>query len=435
MEPPLDLGVGIYVQLLIVAFSLLVVAFFSSSEASLISVNKFRIRHLVEQGDDAARAVLRVVGKHEKFFATILLTENAFIILASSVGTAFTISLLGSNPSSVLIATVAMTLLVVVFGEITPKSLAARASERWATVVARPVELIMAIETPIIFVFTLIPTMVLKLMGGAGRLVTPSVTEGELRMLIDIARSEGTVESDEAVRLESVFRFGDRQVRDMMTPRTEIVFIDRSASVGEFLDTYAEHPHTRFPVYKETTDNIVGLLSAKDILIAMSRRQLSPDEVVTELIRDAYYVPETKRIAELFDELRQTGNQMAIAIDEYGGIAGLVTLKRLLEEVAGRVGEEGASPEEEYEAIGTGTFQVDGGMSIDEVKEELGIELGQGEYETVAGFVLDVLGHIPTKGEQFQHGRLKVEVTEMKDLKIQTVKMTKLPGFTRGDSR
>ena len=435
MEPPLDLGVGIYVQLLIVAFSLLVVAFFSSSEASLISVNKFRIRHLVEQGDHAASAVLRVVERHEKFFATILLTENAFIVLATTVGTAFTISLLGSGPYSLLIATVAMTLLVVVFGEITPKSLAARASERWAIVVGRPVELIMALETPIIFIFTLIPHLVLKLIGGSGRLVTPSVTEGELRMLIDIARSEGIVESDEAVRLESVFRFGDRQVRDLMTPRTEIVFVDRSASVGEFLDTYAQQPHTRFPVYKETTDNILGLLSAKDVLIAMSRRHLSPDEVVTELIRDAYYVPETKRIAELFDELRQTGNQMAIAIDEYGGIAGLVTLKRLLEEVAGRVGEEGASPEEEYEAIGTGTFQVEGGMSINEVKEELGIELGQGEYETVAGFMLDVLGHIPTQGEQFQHGGLKVEVTEMKGLKIQTVKMTKIPGLHGGDSQ
>ena len=431
MEPTFELGVGVYGQLFIMVFSLLVVAFFSSSEASLISVNKFRIRHLVERGDEAAKAVLRVVDRHEKFFATILLTENAFIILATSVGTAFAISLLGSNPYSVLVATVSMTLLVVVFGEITPKSLAARASERWSVVVGRPVEIVMALETPILFIFTLLPRLILKLMGGAGRLVTPSVTEGELRMLIDVARAEGIVEREEAVMLESVFRFGDRQVRDMMTPRTEIVFVQRGATIRQFLDLYAEHPHTRFPVYKETTDNIVGILSAKDILRAMATRAASYDDPVTEIIRDAYFVPETKRIAELFQELRESGNQMAIAIDEYGGIAGLVTIKRLPEEVVGRVGEEGAGPEEEYEAIGRNTYQVDGGMSIDEAEDEFGIEFQQGEFETIAGFVLDVLGHIPAQGEQFEYGDLTVEVTTMNDLKIEAVKLTKKTPATR----
>ena len=417
---PGDIG-----NLIIVLLCLLAVAFFSSSEASLISVNKFRIRHLVEQGNEAANAVLRVVNQHEKFFATILLTENAFIILASSVGTAFAIGLLGSHASTVIVATVAMTLLVVVFGEITPKSLAARASDRWSLVVGRPVEVIMALETPVIYIFTLFPRVMARVMGGAGGLVTPSVTEGELRMLIDIAQAEGMVESEEAEMLESVFRFGDSQVREVMTPRTEIVFVERGATLREFLEIYAEHSHTRFPVFKGTTDNIVGILSAKDILNAMSSRGLPYDGAVTEVIRDAFFVPETKRIAELFDELRHSGNQMAIAIDEFGGIAGLITLKRLLEEVVGRIGEEGASPEEEYEALGENTFQIDGGMSIDEVNEELGIQLAEGEFETVAGFVLDILGHIPAQGEQFEYGDLKVEVTEMIDLKIESVKLTK----------
>ena len=427
METTVDLGVGLYVQLIILAVSLVAVAFFSSSEASLISVNKFRIRHLAEQGNRAARAVLRVVERHEKFFATILLTENTFIILASSVGTAFTISLFGSNPLSVVLATVAITLLVVVLGEITPKSLASRASVRWSLIVGRPVEIIMALETPIIFIFTLFPRLLSRLLGWEGGLVTTSVTEGELRMLIDIASAEGIVEPEEAEMLESVFRFGDRQVRDMMTPRTEIVFIERGTTMGQFLSVYAEHAHTRFPVYKESMDDIVGILSAKDILKAMSSRDIGPDDPVTEVIRDAYFVPETKRIAELFDELRQSGNQMAIAIDEYGGIAGLVTLKRLLEEVVGRVGEEGVRPEEEYEALSANTFQLDGSMSVDEVKEELDIDLGQGEFETVAGFVLEVLGHIPAEGETFESRDLAVEVMKMNGLRIETVKMTRRP--------
>ena len=190
MEPALDIGLDVRIQLLILVVSLAVVAFFSSSEASLISVNKFRIRHLADQGNQAASAVLRVVDHHEKFFATILLTENAFIILSTSVGTALTISLIG-GPFSVLVATVVMTLVIVIFGEITPKSLASRASGRWALVVGRPVEAVMALETPILFVFTIVPRLVLRMIGGPGRLVTPSVTEGELRMLIDIASARG----------------------------------------------------------------------------------------------------------------------------------------------------------------------------------------------------------------------------------------------------
>ena len=433
MEPALDIGLDVRIQLLILVVSLAVVAFFSSSEASLISVNKFRIRHLVDQGNQAASAVLRVVDHHEKFFATILLTENAFIILSTSVGTALTISLIG-GPFSVLVATVVMTLVIVIFGEITPKSLASRASERWALVVGRPVEAVMALETPILFVFTIVPRLVLRMIGGPGRLVTPSVTEGELRMLIDIASAEGMVEQEEADRLESVFRFGDRQVREVMTPRTEIVFVERGATLQEFLWVYTEHSHTRFPIYKGSTDNIVGILSAKDILKAMSSTTIGPEDSVTDVIRDAYFVPETKRIAELFDESRQSGNQMAIAIDEFGGIAGLVSLKSLLEEVVGRVGEEGARPEEEYEALGENTFQIDGGMSVDEVEEELGVELPEGDYETIAGFALDILGHIPTAGEHFEHGDLRVEVTEMKDLKIETVKLTRNAGNREASS-
>ena len=430
MEQAIDLGLSVQLQLIILVFSLLVVAFFSSSEASLISVNKIRMQHLVEQGNQAAKAVLQVVEKHEKFFATILLTENAFIILASSVGTAFAISLLGGGASSVLVATVAMTLLVVIFGEITPKSLAARASERWSLLVARPIGAIMAIETPVIFIFTLLPRLILKLLGGSGWLVTPLVTEEELRMLIDIARDEGTVEQEEAQMLESVFRFGDRQVKEMMTPRTEVVFVERGVTLKQFLDIYALTPHTRFPVYKEDPDNVVGILSGKDVLKAISSKAISEDAPLTDLTRDAYFIPETKRVAELFDELRQSGNQMAVSIDEYGGIAGLVTLKSLLEEVVGRVGEEGESPEEEYQAIGKNTFQVDGGMDIDQVKEELKIDVPEGDFDTMAGFVLDVLGHIPDEGEQLEYGDLKIEVTEMRDLKIETVKVTKKPAPT-----
>jgi putative hemolysin len=218
-----------------------------------------------------------------------------------------------------------------------------------------------------------------------------------------------------------------------MTPRTEIVSIERGATLREFLSVYAENSHTRFPVYKETVDDIIGLISAKDILKAMSTRGIDYDGSVTDLTRDAHYVPETKRISELFDELRQSGNQMAIAVDEFGGLAGLVTLKRLSEEVVGPVGEEGVAPEEEYETIDKDTFQMDGGMSIDEVNEELEIGLPSGDFETIAGFALEVLGHIPAEGEQFDYGLLSFEITQMDALKIETIRVTRTPDAGSGD--
>jgi putative hemolysin len=175
-------------------------------------------------------------------------------------------------------------------------------------------------------------------------------------------------------------------------------------------------------VYRGNTDNVIGILSAKDIL-----RAIRVKNEAIEVIRDAYFVPDTKPIAELFDELRQSGNQMAIAVDEFGGIAGLVTLKRLLEEVVGRVGEEGEAPKDEYETLDENVFQVDGGMSIDDVDEELGIKLPEGSYETIAGFVLDSLGHIPVEQEQFDHDGLRVEVTQMQGQKIEMIKLTKRP--------
>ena len=221
---------GLFILILLV--SLAAVAFFSSSEASLISVNKFRVRHRAQTGNKAAQAVDRVVSKHEQFFATILFTENAFIILATSVGTALVISILGEGGKSVWIATLGMTVLVVTFGEVTPKSLAARASDRWSLVVARPIEVIMALETVVIYLFTLLPRLLMRLMGGNQRLSSPSITEGELRMLIDMAQAEGMVETTEAEMLEKIFHFGDRQVQEIMTPRTEIVWIEEATSLG-----------------------------------------------------------------------------------------------------------------------------------------------------------------------------------------------------------
>ena len=239
------------------------------------------------------------------------------------------------------------------------------------------------------------------------------MTEAEIRNLIDIGEAEGSVDPDEAELLESVFRFGDKHVREVMTPRADIIFVERGVSLETFLSLYEKDMHSRYPVYKGNTDNVVGLLSLKDMIKAFSAKTVSLDDSVTDVIRDGYFVPETKRIAELFEELRNSGHQMAIVVDEFGGVSGLVTMKQLLEEIVGPVGEEGVGPEDEYSDLGENTFQIDGNMGLEELEDELDIHFPDGDYETIAGFVLYYLGHLPLQGEQFQYEGIKIEILSL----------------------
>ena len=411
-------SVSLILSLVFLVFS----AFFSSSEAAFLSLQRNRITHLVTTGVPGAKRVAAMIGEPERLLSTILLGNNLVNVAFAALVTAVLVSRLGEG-RGVLVATAVGTALLLIFGEIIPKTVAVRNAERVAFIYAGPLKWTETTMLPLVLVLQWASRHISSLFGGAA--VRGTVTEGELRSLIDIGEAEGTFESTEAEMLENVFRFGDRQVREVMTPRPEIISIARGATLREFLDIYATDSHTRFPVYRDTMDNVIGIVSAKDILKAMSTRGINYDDSITDVFRDALFVPETKRIAELFDELRQSGNQMAFAVDEFGGLAGLVTLKRLSEEVVGPVGEEGIGPEEEYEPIGENTFQVEGGMGIDEVNEEMGVGLPEGNFETIAGFALDVLGHIPVEGEQFEYGSLKLEITQMRDLKIEMIKVTK----------
>ena len=414
-----------FLYIVLVGVFLVLSGFFSSSEAAFLSVQRTRIAHLVSEGVPGAKRVADMVGNPERLLATILLGNNIVNTALTAVVTVVFVSFVGqgNEGTGALIATVVSTIALVIIGEIIPKSIAVRKAEPVAFIYSYPLKWTEYLLWPFVVILQWITRGVNSLLGGSGQ--QPVITEGEFRTLIDIGEAEGEFETAEAVMLENVFQFGDRQVREVMTPRTEMIAVQQGGSLREFLDTYSENSHTRFPVYRESPDNVIGVLSLKDVLRHISQKGLGLDDSVTDAIRDAYFVPETKRISELFDELRTTGNQMALVIDEFGGVAGLVTLKRLLEVVMGPVGEEGESPEEEYKAIDEYTFHVEGGMDIEEVNQEIGIELPDGEYETLAGFVLDVLGHIPEEGEQFDFNDLKFEILEMQDLKIEEVRVTK----------
>ena len=421
---PVEIGISnIFLQVAILLFSVLMVAFFSSAEASLISVNRVRISYLAEQSNRAARVVNQVLERREKFFATILVTENAFIIFATSVGTTMAINLLGGGGWAILLAPLIMTVVIVQFGEITPKTLAATYSDRWSLLIARPLAIVMFLETWIIFAFTLFPRLLLRLMKDRSGIGSPSVTEGELRMLINIGRAEGSVDASEAALLQRVFGFGDRQVQEIATPRPEVIWIEESTTLEQFLALYARHSHTRFPVFDGSMENVVGVLFNKDVVVAMGEGRLQPGDKVTGFLRPAFFVPETNTISSTFAEMQRHGHGLVLTVDEFGGIAGLATLKQLLEVIVGAVADEGIAPEELFTSIGENTFSLNAGIGITEINEELQLNLPEGEYQTVAGFLLAQLGYIPERGEIVDYGALRFIIRKMDGVRIEIVEV------------
>ena len=421
-------------SLILIGVFLVFSAFFSSSEAAFLSLQRTRIAYLVSTGIPGAKRVADMIGQPERLLSTILLGNNLMNVAFTSVVTVSAIEFVGegNRGQGVAIATVVSTVALLLVGEIVPKTIAVRNSERVAFIYARPLKWTEYLLLPFVMFLPWITRGLNAVLGGSEP--ESSITEGEFRSLIDIGESEGTFKPSEAEMLEKVFQFGDRHVREVMTPRIEMVSINEGSNFREFLDIYAQNTHTRFPVFTDTVDDITGVISAKDLLNKMANEGVDYNASATDVQREAYFVPETKRISEVFDELRQSGHQMAIVIDEFGGVAGLVTLKRLLEVVVGPVGEEGEAPEEEFRAIDENTFHVEGGMSIQEANQELEIELPEGEFETIAGFVLETLGHIPVVNEEFEHENLKFEIIDMQGLRIEEIKITKSETLEGGES-
>ena len=429
-------------SLILIGLCIILSAFFSSSEAAFLALERIRLVHLLNTNKPGAQRVAGLLERPERLLSTILLGNNLVNVAFTALITVVSLNLLGEGREALatILATVAGTILLLIFGETIPKTIAVHQAERISFWYARPLKMLEMLFWPIIFLLQGMTNWTTKLLG-----VNPeardSITEGELLSLIDIGEAEGTFESSEAELLQNVFRFGDRQVREVMTPRPEMVSVQHSATLSEFLNVYGAHSHTRFPVYNDSSENIIGILSAKDVLRSMaSNGGMELDATVTDVIRRPLFVPETKRTAELFEEMRKDGHQMAIIVDEYGGLAGLVTLKRLSEEVVGAHGEEGEAPEDEYESLDDNTFQVEAAMSIDEANEELELNLPDGDFDTLAGFVLDKLGHIPDEGEILEYEDLKIEVIEMRALKIEIIKVTRAStveygwqGYTSGN--
>jgi putative hemolysin len=411
-------NVGLYVFLLLIC--LLFSAFFSGSETAYISLQRFHLEYLISTNVKGAKKVARLIERPERFLSVVLFGNTLVNAAATALATALAVYWWGDK-WGIIIATVVLTVVLLIFCEVTPKTIAAHYSERLSLLLHRPLQFISWLFTPFVIALSWLSAGFTRIVGGTP-VPQSIISDEEIRTMIAVGREEGTVEEDEARLLHRVFDFGDRPVDEVMTPRLEVTALPQGATVADFLKLYTEKPLSRFPVYKDNLDNITGVLSIKDVLMARAKGSINNDSTIDDLVRPAYFAPESKHINDLFFEMRDNNYRMAVVIDEYGGTAGIVSLMRLVEEIVGEVGDELAGVERDYEIINEYTFQIDGSMRIEEANKEMELNLPEGEdYETVAGFILSLLGHIPRRNEQLRYKGLKIVITEMKGQKIEKV--------------
>ncbi|MFN8577314.1 MAG: hemolysin family protein [Candidatus Sericytochromatia bacterium] len=409
-------------SIILIIFCIVMVAILASSEAGILSSNKIKIKNLENNGDLRAKAINDLLKAHDKLFATILTVENAFIIFASSVSTTIAHSLFGE--SGTLIASFVMTILIVIFGEITPKTFAAQNPDLVALNVSRPINILVKIFTYPIFLLTgctKILIFLLNKMGfGTPGLDQPSITEGEIRMMID----EGHLQQTEREMLQNVFDFGDEFVEQAMTPRTMISAIPKECTIREALHEMVTEGYTKYPVYEESLDNIVGIIYLKELVSKTIDKTDIDKETVSNYMKPAIFVPESNKISDTLKMMQQKRVQMCIVTDEYGGTEGLITIQDIVGRIVGEIEEDNSDENDDFEALDEKTFILNGTATVEDIRDE-GIDIPEGDYQTIAGFILKQLGKIPTAGEKFVHNNLEVIVSEVVGPKILKVTIIK----------
>ena len=418
----MDAGDSWRLALLVICLALS--GFFSASETAFIALPRARLMHLVRSGRPGADRVSHIIQRPERFLATVLLGNNLVNTAAAALATVLALNLIDNKSLSVLAATAGVTTILLLFGETVPKNIAWRRSERVAFAVSRPIRLVELALSPVVTLLQTFSTMTNRALGISS--VTPQIGEEEIRTMIAAGAQTGTVEAAEAALLEKVFRFGDRQMREIMTPRPEIVWIQQGDSLQEFLEVYSEHTHTRFPVYDGSMENVLGVLSVKDVLSGLEKHQSSDVGSVTSPLRPAFFVPETKSVSETFTVMREGGHSVVLTVDEFGGIAGLATMKQMMAVIVGQMGEEGIAPEEPVTALGRDAFLMDAGLAISDINEEYGLGIPDGDYQTLAGFILDRLGSIPVVGDVMEFGDLRITIKTMERVRIEEVELRRL---------
>ena len=412
------LSSGDGIQLLILVLLLLMSAFFSSTETALTTVNKIRVRTLAENGDKQAEYVLKIIEDPSKMLSAILIGNNVVNLYASSLATVLATHIWGNK--IVGIATGILTLLILIFGEITPKTVATIQAERIAFRFAKIIYYIMTVLTPVIFVVNQLSFLVLKLLRVDVKAKGESITEDELRTIVEVSHEEGVIESEEKKMINNVFDFGDSLAKDIMVPRIDMVFVDVNATYDEVIELYREERYTRIPVYEDTTDNVIGIINVKDLLLIEDHEHFQ----IRDHLREPLYTYEYKKTSELMIEMRKTFNNIVIVLDEYGATAGLITLEDMLEEIVGEIRDEYDQDEEKnLIEVAPGEYSVEGAMKLDDLNDRLGLELESEDYDSVGGLIIGLLDHLPEEGEEVADDGIRFVVTKVDKNRIDRVKI------------
>ena len=393
--------------------------FFSASETSLMSLSKIRIRYMEDEGVKGAKLVGSLIEKSSDLLSSILVGNNIVNIAATSVSTSLFINIFGDG--GVAIATAVMTVLVLVFGEITPKTIAANSPEKVAVVVSKPISIIMKITKPIVWVFNLLTGIIFKIMGIDNDGVKPFITEEELKAMVNVSHEEGVLEMEEREIINNVFQFGDMQAKEAMIQRLDMVAIDIEDSYDEIIELFKSEKLSRLPVYQESIDDIVGILNIKDIIF------LSDEEIenfdIKDYVREAFFTYEFKKITQLLEEMKKEKTQMAIVVDEYGGTAGLLTIEDLVEVIVGDIDDEYDEEEEEIVKINDNEYLVEGSTKISDVNEQLGINLESEEFDSIGGFIIGYLKCIPEENEIIEVEDVKFKVESIDKNRINKIRI------------
>lgn len=406
------------VQLVVLVILLMGSAFFSASETALMSISKIDARHMVDQNIKNAKIVSKLVEDPNKLLGAILVGNNIVNIGASSLATVVATGILGSAGPG--IATGVMTLLVLIFGEITPKSLSTQKSQEVACFVARPISLVVLILTPVVKVLMFISNLMIRLFGGKIDTSKPFITTDELKTIVTVSHEEGVLEEEEKEMIYNVFGFGDSYTKDVMIPRTDMIAVDVNATYDEIIELYKQEQFSRMPVYQESHDNIIGVIYMKDLLL----KQFDPkDFVISDFLRDVYFVHEFKRIDELFKEMRSKKIGMAIVVDEYGGTSGIVTLEDLIEEIVGDIDDEYDMTEDSFVKIADQEYLVDGSFRISDFNDELNLDISSNEFDSIGGFIIGLLDRFPDEGEVVVYDDITFKVEETMNNRINKLRI------------
>ena len=412
-------------QLVILVLLLSASAFFSSAETALMTSNKLRIRNLAENGDKRAEKVLEITANTDKMLSAILIGNNIVNLSASALSTTLTLKMFGS--SLVGVATGVLTFLILVFGEITPKNVASKNAEDMALKYIGIISILVIVLTPAIYIVNKVAGIVISLFIKNND-DNNMVTEDELRAMVEVSHEDGVIEKEEKKMIVNVVDFGDTVAGDIMLPRVDMVMVSVESSYDEILKIFREERYTRIPVYEESPDNVIGILNVKDFLLIEDKENFS----VKEHLREPLYTYEYKKTSSLMVDMRKTGANIVIVLDEYGTTVGLITLEDMLEEIVGEIRDEFDADEDEgITKISETEYLIDGSTNLDDVNDRIGLELSSEEYESIGGIIMEKLGRLPVEGEVITFDNIILTVKKMDHARIEKVGLKLKPSLVK----